>query len=209
MRLTLLVLMLSLTGCGGADWPFVEQHEVTTGSFNGLTIGMSRHDTLAVATRLGAKVISPIPCIPFRISKANLAQMPVFRGVDGIRITYAQSAFENVYFSGGSVSSVERSPGASDLPPISVGTTVQSVREGLVSELRANSALVVTPIVGKGTADVLALNDISTAAEKMQAHQCWIFEVNSVAPAGATYALTFGSAGLQKILYRRARIRAD
>jgi hypothetical protein len=209
VRVFILAVILLLTSCGRGDFPFVEQREVIRGGLNGLMIGMRPYEALVAAKRLGATLISPTPCNPFRISRGNLGDMPSFRGIEGIRVTDARGVFVDIYFSGSQVSSVVRSPVAGALPSIPLGTTIQSARVALLSDLKANGDLSMVPIVNHDRVNVLTLEDISMAAKKMQAHQCWMFEVNVVKPAGATFSLTFGSTGLEKILYRRPRIRAD
>lgn len=209
MRVALIAVLLCLTACRPTSSPFVEQRQITAGSLNGFSIGMSPSQALPAAKRLGAKFITPTPCAPFIVTGASLSQIPSFHGLEGVRVTDARPGFVDAYFSGGKVSAVVRSPIGQSLPTIPVGDTVEDLREALASNMSADSSLSVAPIVNISEVGALSLEDMSSTAEKMKSHRCWLFELTSVKPAGATYELAFGTAGLETILYRRARIRAD
>ena len=73
----------------------------------------------------------------------------------------------------------------------------------------SRGSLSATPIVGENN-NALPLNSDGTVDQQAIAeHNCWVFELTAVKPAGATYDLTFAAERLSKIIYRRARVRVD
>jgi len=189
---------------------FVEQRSITQGQFNGLSIGMDRAQTLAVVKKLGVHVISPTPCDLFRISKANAAELPSLRGVDGVRITDRQSHFMDIYLSGGRVSKIAQTPESDIIASTSVGNDENVVRDKILKNLESQDGLLVVPIVEYNDHGSLPNDNVSSANPlDLESHNCWLFEVTSVSPAGATYEIQFGTAGLQGILYRRRKIRTE
>src|SRR5665213_2944111 len=125
MRAALAVLIALLAGLillayENDNFLFVEQHETTTGNDNGLIIGMDRNQVLAVVKALGAQVISATPCPKFRVSEANIVDLPVFEGLEGIRVT-SPSAFVDIYFADKQVSRIAHGPRIDLMPITNIG----------------------------------------------------------------------------------------
>ena len=209
---TALVVLIStcICGCGGDHSIFVEEHVITKGTFNGLAIGMMRPQVLSIASTLGARYISPTPCQDFRISKSNSDELPSLAGLEGLRVTNEKTGFVDVYFSGGSVSKIVRSPIALFLTEIKVGDDVESVRASLLAILKFRETFTVAPIVNTNNdAGTSPLDRISVKEADIDSHDCWQFEINSVKPAGAVYKVTFATNWLKRIVYRRPRVNVN
>lgn len=71
--------------CGqGVAGPLVDSREVTSGSLNGLGIGMSSADVLSVLRRTSGKaVVTVVPAISFEISAQNLDDLYKVDGNEG------------------------------------------------------------------------------------------------------------------------------
>jgi hypothetical protein len=201
--------LVVLAACGRGSSMFVEQHEITAGGFNGLTIGMSREQVLGVAKTLGAHVISARPCMKFTISAGTANSLPALGELEGVRITDRQNHFQDIYFTDGKVSRITHTPGTDLLPGSAVGDNIDHVRK-IFSAGESMDGLAITPIVDLQNGGVLTIDDGSSLnANPLGSHSCWQFEINSVAPAGAVYEIEFGTGGLKRILYRRPRIRSE
>jgi hypothetical protein len=204
------LIAVAMVACGGDNPLLVEQREIRTGNFNGLAIGMNREQALAVAKKLGAYMVSAIPCQRFRISKDNATELPSLSGLDGIRVTNRRDLFADIYFGDGQVSKITRSPTTDLMATTGIGDRVDAVRARLLLDLNSQDGLSVTPIIADENSSTLKLGDLaSDQALRFQSHNCWRFEVNSVAPAGATYEIYFGDGGLERISYRRPRIKSE
>jgi hypothetical protein len=188
---------------------FVEQHELTAGSLNGLAIGMTRDQVLGVAKTLGAHVISATPCMKFRISASAASSLPSPSDLEGVRITDSQYHFQDIYFASGKISRIARTPRTDLVPGIAVGDNIEQVRK-ILSTTESRDELAIMPIVDLQNGGVVTMGDGSSPnADPLGSHSCWQFEINSVAPAGAVYEIEFGASGLKRILYRRPRIRSE
>jgi hypothetical protein len=194
----------------GADTSLlVEERVIKTGTYNGLSIGMTKLQAFSVASRLGAAVIAPSPCDPFVVSKDNAGDLPSLSTVEGVRLTDTNGSYVDIYIKGGQVSKIILSPTPSFPVPVSIGDKTTVAKEKLISALMARSSLSIHPIVGENT-NALKLNS-NTLADQAAAgqHNCWKFELTRVKPAGATYELVFADNGLSMIIYRRARVRVE
>jgi hypothetical protein len=201
--------LVALAACGKGSTMFVEQREISAGSFNGLAIGMSREQVLGVAKTLGAHVISATPCMMFRISASAANSLPSPGDLEGVRITDRQSHFQDIYFINGKVSRITHTPGIDLLPGAAVGDNIDHVRK-ILSAGESTDDLAIMPIVDLENGGVLTIDDGSSLnANALGSHNCWRFEINSVAPAGAVYEIEVGTVGLKRILYRRPRIRSE
>jgi hypothetical protein len=194
----------------GADTSLlVEQRVIKAGTYNGLSIGMTKTQAFSVASRLGAAVISPSPCDSFVVSKKNMSDLPALSTIEGVRLNDRDGSYVDIYLKGGQVSNTKASPTLSFPVPVSIGDESAVAREKLISALKTRGSLSVTAIVGENNG-ALSLNPATPpdpAATRQ--HNCWIFELTNVKPAGATYQLVFTEDGLAKIVYRRARVRVD
>jgi hypothetical protein len=201
-----LIAFVALTACGSNGPPLVEEHETTSGQFQGFEIGMNMGQAFSNARNLGATLIAPIPCQHFRVSSENIDELPPLGDSEGVRITDFKGAYVDLYFADQHVLRVASSPSVPFVVPISVGDDVTDAQDKLRGLLRSARDLVVHPIVNHEKQDTLALNE-SMPTSYM--HKCWRFELTGVKPAGATFDLTFDQHGLTRILYRRSRIRAE
>lgn len=187
----------------------IETRVIKTGTYNGLSIGMTKMQAFAVASRLGATVIAPSPCDSFRVSKRNIGTLPTFATIEGVRLVDASGSYVDIYLKGGLVSKTIVSPTLSFPVPVSIGDETPLARQKLISALMARSTLSVFPIVGEDN-NALPLNPDSPADQTViSQHNCWKFELTNVKPAGATYELKFAGDGLSRIVYQRARVRVD
>lgn len=170
---------------------------------------MNKMQAFAVASALGAAVIAPSPCDSFRVSKRNIGALPAFSTIEGVRLVDTNGSYVDIYLKGGLVSKTIVSPTLSFPVPVSIGDETSVARQKLISALTARSSLSIFPIVGENNS-ALPLNADSpidqTAASQ---HNCWIFELTNVKPAGATYEIQFTGDGLSRIVYQRARVRVD
>jgi hypothetical protein len=208
MRATL-VMTLLLTGCGESGSLLVEQHEITEGGFNGLKIGMNRIQVVDVATALGTRLMTAVPCEKFRVYTGSTNILPSFVGLEGIRITDDQSHFQDIYFRTGKVTKVVGTPAVELVAGVTTGQAVSDLRD-LLGSKDSSARLAISPIVDVEDAGILNLDVGASSVEgRVQKHDCWRFEVNSVKPAGAVYEIAFGPSGLNSIKYRRARIRSE
>jgi len=202
--------LVVLAACGtGNSSSLVEQREVTAGEYNGLVIGMDRGRTLEAAKALGAQVISVTPCNTFRVSAGSSSSLPSLTGLEGIRLTDSESHFEDIYFADGKVSRIAHTPGTDLLAGVGVGDDIDVVGKRLITGV-STGGLAVTPIVDMGNGGVVTLSGTGPLpANPLGSHNCWRFEINSVAPAGATYEIEFHRDSLKRVLYRRPRVRVD
>jgi len=202
---TISVALLVTVGCGKEMSLFVERHVITVGTFDGLTIGMSRAATFAAARQLGATTVSAIPCAGFE----HVRELPTLSGLEGIRINDEKS-YVDIYFLDGHVTKIVSSPVVDFVTRVSIGDKEDAARKELDVLLRSVSDLRASTIVRHDGDDTLHLTALSSDDErKFKSHDCWSFEVTSIKPAGAIYDITFNKAGLTMIIYRRARIRAE
>jgi hypothetical protein len=194
--------------CGSGNSALVEQREVTAGEYNGLVIGADKDRTLEAVKALGAQVISARPCDAFRVALGSSNSLPL-GNLEGIRITDPESHFEDIYFKDGKVSRSAHTPGKELVAGITVGDEVEVVRKKLTTGA-STEGLAAAPIVDMQNGGVVTLSGAdSLPAKSLGSHNCWRFEINSVAPAGAVYEIDFGQSGLKRILYRRARVRVE
>jgi hypothetical protein len=206
----LMLAAICFSACGANDSMFVEQKEIKQGSLNGFVIGMDHAQVLTVARNLGARVISPTVCNAFQISKINSAELPALQTIEGIRVTNSQNQFMDIFFLDGRVSKIAQTPGSNIIGGISVGDGADGVRERVLNSLELQDGVSVTPIVDYNDKGPLPTDNFSLATGRdLAAHNCWKFEINSVAPAGAVYVIQFGTTGLQRVLYRRPKIRTE
>jgi hypothetical protein len=201
MLLAPLVSLCALTG--GCN------REISTGSFNGLAIGMNKADAFLAARNLGGHLATAIPCGDV-VRKDNLNGMPWLDRAEGIRVAEFSGRYTQAYFSVGRVASVESSPNLdSALASLFIiGDDLNTVRQKVTSTLGSRSNMYAHPIIHH---DVLGSIDLDAALPNAEGttglRDCWKFEVTSVKPAGAYYELTFGQNRLTKISYRRPWIR--
>jgi hypothetical protein len=204
-----LLSLLVLAACSKGTSPFVEQHEITTGRFNGLAIGMSRAQTLGVVKTLGAHVISATPCLKFRIPAGAARSMPSPPDFEGVRLTDRQNHFQDLYFTNGKVTRIAHTAGIQLVPGAANGVTTDDIRK-ILSIRKSNDGLFIAPIADSENGGILTIDDGgSLNPTALAAHGCWRFEIDSIAPAGAVYEIEFGPLGLKRILYRRPRIRSE
>jgi hypothetical protein len=211
MRLiaAMLAILVISSGCGDGSTFLVERHQITKGSYDGLTIGMDKAAALAVAKALGADVASPFPCMWFSVSQKNLRELPKLTDVEGLRLFGGQLILVDIFLSDGRVSKIYEFPAAHIASPVNIGDDAADVRAKIVALVNLRSDAHVQPIVPRFD-DTLHLDSSSQMDEKtLKAHQCWDFELPTVKPAGAFYELTFNDQKLTKISYRRPRIRLD
>jgi hypothetical protein len=188
----------------------VEKRVIKAGTYNGLSIGMTKMKAFAVASSLGAAVIAPSPCDAFRVSKKNIGALPALSPIEGVRLVDTNGSYVDIYLKGGQVSKTIVSPTLSFPVPVSIGDKASVARQKLVSALMARSSLSMFPMVGENN-DALPLTPDSPIEQTATSqHNCWMFELTNVKPAGATYELIFAPGdGLSMIIYQRARVRVD
>lgn len=186
---------------------FVEIHEVTNGDINGLVIGMPISQVLKVAKGLGAKTITPVPCLKFGVSGADPNNLPPLAELEGVRVTNSQGAFADIYFANGFVSRIVHTPRIHFMTATTVGDPLSRVHAQLLSNLETSQGLVVRPIVDSKIQGIVVIAH-ATAIE-LRSHRCWQFETNAVRPAGAVYEIEFGNDSLRRVGYRRPRIRIE
>lgn len=201
------VVML-VTACGSNTSPFVEQREVTAGNLGALSIGMTSDVALSAARSMGASLVAPIPCVDFKVSQSNLAELPTLSSLEGLRVTDYQHFFVDVYFADDKVSRLVGSPGATTMG-LNEGDDLQTVKAKIASAMQSRSDLVAHAIVDHSRQDVVSLAPNPDNGSKALLHNCWRFEVSSIKPAGATYDLRFDEGRLTKIVYRRSRLRVE
>jgi hypothetical protein len=200
--------LLVLIACGSENSALVEQREVTAGEYNGLVIGADKDHTLEAVKALGAQVISATPCDPFRVALGSSDSLSL-GNLEGIRVTDPKSHFEDIYFKDGKVLRRTHTPGTELVAGIADGDDVEAVGKKLTTG-GSTEGLTATPIVDMQNGGVVTLSGSeSVPANTLGSHNCWRFEINSVAPAGAVYEIDFGQTGLKRILYRRARVRTE
>jgi hypothetical protein len=187
----------------------VERRVIKAGTYNGLSIGMTQMQAFAVASRLGAAAIAPSPCDSFVVSKKNIGALPALSTIEGVRLIDTNGSYVDVYLKGGQVSKISVSPTLSFLVPVSIGDEISIAREKLISALKARSSLSIYSIVGEDNGALPLNPDTPPDLVATRQHNCWIFELTNVKPAGATYELVFAKDGLARITYRRARARVD
>lgn len=203
-----LVALAALAACDKGQSALVEQREVTAGEYNGLVIGANKDRTLEAVKALGAQVISARPCDPFRVALDSSNSLSL-GNLEGIRITDPEGHFQDTYFKHGKVSRSTHTPGKELVAGIAVEDEVEVVRKKLTTGA-STEGLAATPIVDMQNDGVVMLSGAdSLPANSLGSHNCWRFEINSVAPAGAVYEIDFGQTGLKRILYRRARVRVE
>ena len=187
--------------------PLVEERTITSGQFQGLEIGMNGAQVAVAAQRLGGTVISAIACRPFRISTGSTEPLPSFELLEGIRLTDAENHYEDIYFFAGKVIRVDHSPYVELVDDVSTGEPASQVRERLSSS-KVKPGIAVAPVADTQRDGVVSLHD-SAVADKLKGHACWRFEVATERPAGATYDIDLEGNHLQRVLYRRPRIRTE
>jgi hypothetical protein len=114
-----------------------------------------------------------------------------------------------MYFSDGRIYKIERAYN-DKFPQFQMGDTISNTIDKLISALKSNGDIRMTPIVDyEGTPSYEAIIVSKDANSKLFKYSAWEFEVPSIRPAGAYYTLHFSNQRLYKIEYRRPRIRND
>ena len=212
-RYALLSILVSLNGAGCSkvlNMLFVEIHEVTRGTLDGLAIGMSPKAAAMAARRLGSHVIAPIPCSPQTIYGDNLGELSLLlSNAEGISINDSKG-YVGLYLDSGRVTKKFGTPAGNMLPVVEVGDEMAVVREKIESLMKSRNDVYLYTIVNRDLVDTVSLDQSERSEDlRLSAHACWQFELPSTKPAGATYDLTFEKGVLTKISYRRARIRTE
>lgn len=162
---SVVTLLTSLVACGANTSPLVEEHEFTSGSYSGLTIGMNKAEAVSAAKILGAKFATPHPCRDFNVSKKNLNDLPTLEVLEGIRVTRASGIYADFYFIDGVASKGSSSPGADFASFANTGDGLEAVRQKLVALLTANPDLMAHAILRNQGNNTLSLDDESDSAQ--------------------------------------------
>lgn len=101
VRLLLTLLICALTcGC---------ERQISTGSFNGLTIGMGKPEAFLAARSLGAHLATAIPCGAV-VREDTYDGLTWLDHAEGVRVSDYRGPYAQAYFPASRVASVESSP---------------------------------------------------------------------------------------------------
>ena len=194
--------LMSTFSCGSLSAIFVESHEITSGSFRGITIGMTRMETLVSARKLGASVVSAIPC-PYNFeTDSQLISPPP----EGLRITDDRSYFD-IYFRNNSVENIISSPTGKFPLGVNIGDSAAQANDKIRYTTLNYSKIRVHSIVRNEYKSIYSPSYLDK--NMINSHDCWEFEITNVKPSGESYDLTFKGSNLAKLSYRRARINVE
>lgn len=204
------VLVASVLGLVPLAPVFVESHVITDGKFGNLVIGESKIEALSSISEIDpTTTINPVPAQDFFISKKNLADISDVKTAHGVRLFDYHGTSVDIYFSNYRVYKVNRSYN-NRFPQFQVGDTTSVTIVKLLSVLKTNNGFFLNPAVDyEGTRSYNIQTVLKDTTSKLFKYDAWEFEVSKVRPAGAFYTLFFSNQHLDKIEYRRPRIRND
>jgi hypothetical protein len=207
----LLVLICAFTGTlTGCDFVLFQRATIVDGEFRGLVIGSPKEQVLEQIRKLSVHSIRPAPSTDFRVKKTNIEDLEKARQVDGIRLMGKPGIAIDLFFKDSKVWHVRKSVPAASIAWFSDGMDRATATAKLRELLEQDSDWEIVPIVfheGSGWISIEKTRD--EARRRVLPHDAWSFEISTDKPAGAFVTVYFRNNTLNRIEYRRPRVRLD
>jgi hypothetical protein len=191
------------------DFLAVEAHDVGKGNYHGLSIGSNKGQVLEEIKLINeSAVIFAIPHDDYVISSKNLDDLYKMRSSRGVSVMNYKGFAINIMFENARVSKLFYSVSAQQTQYFKLNETALDVGDKLEMILTQHPDYVVIPLIDDAGKLGVPLKELTSEHEKfIDSYDAWAFYDLKAKPLGAKYELYFSNGYLERIIYRRPRVR--
>ena len=212
LRLALSCALFALIGFNALamDTFLVERHDVREGAFRGFSVGMPRSAALQRMRDMSVTIATPIPHDDFLLTTDNPQDVKRIERAPGLRIRIEGGPEIELAFEDRKVVAIQSWRGAAGNEWFRVGEAVDDVINMMAEKLKSVPRMTAYPVVPTSRGAAVRVDGLEPGSERaFQAFDAWKFEVPSEKPAGAVFEVYFSGDRLERITYRRARVRLE
>ncbi|GGA37710.1 hypothetical protein [Dyella nitratireducens] len=206
----IVVMGLAVSSVSCTNSVFVESKDITKGEIGGFAIGMSKQHAMEIAQQEHVHSIRPLLNVASVYNYSNsetLLSLGEGRSIEldngrDLKVVYTVARCKVA-----NVRTIGRVDSPFDTP---VGTSVNDLIVELKKALNENHSLSAREVVSSGNGTWFVVDQAkSKESGTIFAYDVWSFEVTAIKPAGAEFVVYFSEGLIDRITYKRPRIRIE